>query len=289
MGADMPIYLKIAGLNGDSTNAEFKGWFEVDDFDFGAMRPTAANGTGKGSGPVSFSPLTVDLHSLTGLAPLLADLTANKLLKTVELVDVNTTNEGAAQVVYDIKLTNAVLDKISFAPGAKETETGLSFDFQKVTLTDQGVTGKESTSASAVHFAAVGAAAPDTITPVPATSAEHYFLKVAGLTGNSTDAKFKGWFEVDGFDFGATRSTSATGAGAGAGAGRVTFTPLTVDLSSLTGLAPLLQDLTTDKLLKTVELVGVTGNDQKVYDLTLTNATLDTYSNTPGAKGSRPG
>src|SRR5580704_6551659 len=131
MGADMPIYLKIAGLNGDSTNAEFKGWFEVDDFDFGAMRPTAANGTGKGSGPVSFSPLTVDLHSLTGLAPLLADLTANKLLKTVELVDVNTTNEGAAQVVYDIKLSNAALDKISFAPGAKETETGLSFDFQK--------------------------------------------------------------------------------------------------------------------------------------------------------------
>src|SRR5580704_7333700 len=291
----MPIYLKIAGLNGDSTNAKFKGWFEVDDFDFGATRPTAANGTGKGSAPVSFSPLTVDIHSLTGLAPLLSDLTTDKLLKTVELVDVTTNNKGQAQTVYDIKLTNAVLNKISFAPGAKETETGLSFDFQKVNLTDQGVSSNggpsvETTSASALHFSAGSAAMPDTVTPVPATSQVHYFLKVDGVNGDATNLKFKDWFALDGFDFGATQSTNGA---SGEGVGRVTFSPLTVDLSSLTGLAPLLQDLTTDKLIKSVELVGVDSNlkgeTQTVYDLKLTDAQLLKYDNAPGAKGVETG
>jgi type VI protein secretion system component Hcp len=286
----MPIYLKIAGLNGDSTNAKFKGWFEVDNFDFGATRPTSANGSGKGAGPVSFSPLTVDIHSLTGLAPLLADLTANKVLKTVELVDVSTNSEGAAQVVYDIKLTNAVLDKISFAPGARETETALSFDFQKVSLTDQGVSSKggpsvETTNASALHFSAGGAATPDTVTPVPATSKVHYFLKVDGVNGDVSTLKFKDWFAVDGFDFGALRPTSSA---AGNGIGRVSFSPLTVDLSSLTGLAPLLQDLTSGKIIKSVELVGVDSNpegkEQTVYDLKLSNAQLVKYDNAPGAK-----
>src|SRR5580704_882730 len=290
MGADMPIYLKIAGLNGDSTNAKFKGWFEVDDFDFGATRPTGANGTGKGSTPASFSPLTVDIHSLTGLAPLLKDLTTDKLLQTVELVDVATTNKGEAQTVYDIKLTNAVLSKISFAQGAKQTETGLSFDFQKVNLTDLGVSSKggpsvETTSANALHFSA-GGATTDAVTPVPATSSVHYYLKIDGVNGDSTNVKFKDWFALNGFDFGATAPVGS--AGAGAGAGKTTFSPLTVDLSSLVGLAPLLKDLTTDKLIQSVELVGVDSNfkgeQQTVYDLKLTDVQLVKYDNAPGAK-----
>ena len=278
----MPIFLKIDGVMGDSTDAKHIGWFEVDGFDFGATRPV--NTGGEGTGRVTFSPLSVDISSLSGLAPLLGDLTSNKLLKTVELVEVTQKD----QTVYDLKLTNAVLDTFSNAPGPHGVETGLKFDFKTVSLTDHGVTSDgagaaETTSATASRFTTGGGAAvtSETITPVPGGSTAHYFLKVAGVKGDSIDAKHMGWFEVDGFDFGATRPVS-TG---GQGSGKVAFSPLSVDISSLTGLAPLLGDLTSNKVFNTVELVEVTANDQTVYDLTLTKATLDTFSNSPGPNG----
>ena len=111
------------------------------------------------------------------------------------------------------------------------------------------------------------------------------FLKIDGVMGDSTDAKHIGWFEVDGFDFGATRPVN-TG---GEGTGRVAFSPLSVDISSLAGLAPLLGDLTGNKLLKTVELVEVAQKDQTVYDLKLTDAVLASYSNAPGPHGVETG
>jgi len=54
-----------------------------------------------------------------------------------------------------------------------------------VSLTDHGLPGKGLETATAVGslFAASGAATPATITPVPTTSAMHYFLKVDGING----------------------------------------------------------------------------------------------------------
>jgi type VI secretion system secreted protein Hcp len=280
MGADMPIFLKIDGINGGSTSAKFKNWFEVDGFDFGATSP--ASTSGKSAGLVTFTPLTVDINSLVGLAPLLTDLTENKAINTVELVDVN----GSGQAVYDIKLTKAVLHKFSNMPGANgSVETGLSFDFQRVTLTDhgqgtEGTLGPAETSvADARRFAA---ATSDAVTQVPGASKVHYFLKVDQLKGDSTNAKFKDWFDVAGFDFGAASQASTSGKSAGL----VTFTPLTVDINSLAGLAPLLTDLSENKAIKSVELVEVNGNNQAVYDIKLTNASLHKVSNMPGANGS---
>jgi type VI secretion system secreted protein Hcp len=161
-----------------------------------------------------------------------------------------------------------------------------------VSLTDQGVTtegslGKpETTNVNAFHFTAPPAATPDSAPQVPDGSALRYFLKVAGVTGDSTDKDHKGWFAVDGFDFGATRSGGSAGAASGAGAGKVTFSPLSVDIDSLTGLAPLLNDQNKGADLKSVELVGVTSSDQTVYDLKLTNAVLFMVQNMASLTGS---
>src|SRR5689334_19385092 len=132
----MPIYLKIDGVTGDSTNDKFAGWFEIDSFDFGVTRPV--NSSGQVTGPSSFSPLTVDLHSLQGLAPLLVDLAGSKTIKNVELVE--TTGGEDPQTVYDLKLSNATLIDYTSAPGPNGIETGIKIDYQKVTLTDHGVT-----------------------------------------------------------------------------------------------------------------------------------------------------
>src|SRR6185437_10282464 len=93
---------------------------------------------------------------------------------------------------------------------------------------------------------------------VPQSSSLDYFLKIDGITGDSTDAQHKGAFAVDGFSFGSTDAVSALGSGARAG--RATFSPLTVDVSSLVGLAPLLVDEASGKVIESVDLTGATNN-----------------------------
>lgn len=52
-----------------------------------------------------------------------------------------------------------------------------------------------------------------------------YFLQISGVEGESTDAKHKGWIDVDSWSWGETNSGSAH-AGSGAGAGRVAIQDL---------------------------------------------------------------
>jgi type VI secretion system secreted protein Hcp len=47
-----------------------------------------------------------------------------------------------------------------------------------------------------------------------------YFLQIAGVEGESTDAKHKGWIDVDSWSWGETQSVG-TGSGGGGGAGKV--------------------------------------------------------------------
>jgi type VI protein secretion system component Hcp len=266
-------FLKVEGVNGGSTDARHKGWFEVDGFDFGATRSASAGGKATG---LAFSPLTVEINSLKGLTSLLDAAVNNKSIKTVELVEV----DQAGQAVYDLKLSGASLLNYSNMPDAKGgLETNLSFDFKHVTLTDHGVT-KDATATVSPNAFTDAATISDAVKQVAGSSKVHYFLKVEGLKGDSTDASHKDWFKVDGFDFAAMRSANASGKAAGGA-----FSPLTVDVNSLKGLASLLTDLTTNHVIGTVELVEVNGAGQTVYDLTLTKALLHGYENMPGANG----
>jgi type VI protein secretion system component Hcp len=142
----MHYFLKVDGANGNVTDLKFKDWFQVDGFDFAATRPTSA--TGNGIGQVLFSPLTVDINTVAGQAPLLADLTSNKNIKSVELVGAITDARTGQldQIVYDLKLSNAMLAMDQSAAGFPGVDTSVSFTFQKGVLTDHGAT-TEGTSA----------------------------------------------------------------------------------------------------------------------------------------------
>ncbi len=288
--SSVQYFLKIDGVTGDSTAEAYKGWFSVGGFNFGVINSANGNaGGGAGAGRTTFSPLTVDISSLEGLAPLLLDASTGKTIKSVELVGVTNGGEKQQQQeVYDLKLTTASLASLEMTPGDGSVDTALTFDFQKASLTDHkasldGELGSTETTTLTARSFEPPAPLADKSSPVPDGSATHYYLKIDGVTGNSTAEDYKGWFSVDGFDFGVSNSTSSN-AGGGGGAGRATFSPLTIDISSLEGLAPLFVDAATLKLIKSAELVGVTGGDkqQKVYDLSLTNATLVSYDTTPG-------
>jgi len=96
----LQYFLKIDGVNGDSTDKDHKGWFTIDSFDIGVTTPVSigSSGGGAGAGKSAFAPLTVDIHSLAGLAPLLGEEVKGSHIKSVELVAVEST-KGTEQTV----------------------------------------------------------------------------------------------------------------------------------------------------------------------------------------------
>src|SRR5246127_1178630 len=120
---------------------------------------------------------------------------------------------------------------------------------------------------------------------VPANSPLQYFIKVNGATGDATLKGFEGWFSVDGFDWGVQNSRTIGSATGGAGAGKTTFSPLTVDIHSLSGLATLFSDAAKGENLGTVELAAVDtikGQSLKVYDIKLSDVFLTGFEKRPG-------
>src|SRR5262249_41198330 len=273
-------FLKVTGVDGDVTTGGFAKWYAVDGFDFGVTTPFSLAAGGGPTGKAAFTPLTGDIHSLTGLALLFNDELQNKRIDTVELVGAQQ-NGGKEQTVYDLKLTHAQISGLQNDPGTHGVETQATFNFSKVTLTDhpRNPDGSFATPqtfsfdlaaektaaavASAVTTDAAAALAIDattlvpavqTATPVPDASPLHYFLKVTGVDGDVTTGGFAKWYAVDGFDFGVTTPFSL--AAGGGPTGKAAFTPLTVDIHSLTGLALLFNDELQNKSIDTVELVG---------------------------------
>src|SRR5258705_11967669 len=85
---------------------------------------------------------------------------------------------------------------------------------------------------------------------VPASSPLHYFLKIDGVTGDSTVKGFAGWFSVDGFDLGVTTPSSVS-AGGGGGAGQPTLSPPTPGIPPLPRPGPLFCDAGARPVIKT--------------------------------------
>jgi hypothetical protein len=63
------------------------------------------------------SPLTVDIHSLAGLAPLLGDELTSKSITSVELVGVESVGDGE-ETAYNLKLSNAHVTRFTDASGS---------------------------------------------------------------------------------------------------------------------------------------------------------------------------
>jgi type VI protein secretion system component Hcp len=125
-------------------------------------------------------------------------------------------------------------------------------------------------------------------TPVPASSPLHYFIKIDGVNGDTTVNGTSGWLSVDGFDWELKNSSTVGSATGGAGAGKASFSPLTIDIHSLAGLATLFKDAATGGHIKSAELVGVEtvkGKSLEVYKVDLTQLQVSSLQQDPGSKG----
>jgi type VI secretion system secreted protein Hcp len=137
----LQYFLKIDGVSGDATAKGFEGWFSIDGYDIGVQNTASfSTGGGGGAGKAVFSPLTVDIHSLAGLSTLFGDVASGRHIKFVELVGAASIKDQSVNV-YDVKLSDVLVSSFANDPGANGVETSLSFNYSKISLTDQPVTG----------------------------------------------------------------------------------------------------------------------------------------------------
>src|SRR5262249_48505396 len=296
------FFLEIEGIDGGSEDADHKGWFEINGYDWELTQSgTTHVGGGGGAGVAQFSDLLIDLNlDGLGLAGLLREAATGDHLQTVELQGVKDAGESPF-TFYDLKLTNVLVTDVVDRAGRHDT---LALDFSKVALTtsvqtndgtgvakqtfafDVGGVAAALAAAPAIAEAAAPAVAEAAAPAVAETATvaaaaidqvptgQTFFLKIEGIDGGSQDADHKGWFEINGYDWELTQG-GTTHVGGGGGAGVAQFSDLLIDLNlDGLGLAGLLREAATGDHLQTVELQGVKDAGESpftFYDLKLTN------------------
>src|SRR6516162_1612683 len=98
-----------------------------------------------------------------------------------------------------------------------------------------------------------------------------YYLTIDGVDGGSAAVGHEGAFAISDYSFDVSALVSALSGV------KTTFSPLTVDLTAGSGLTALLSDVASGKVIKSIELQGVTSTGQTVYDLKRTNLVITRY------------
>jgi type VI secretion system secreted protein Hcp len=113
-----------------------------------------------------------------------------------------------------------------------------------------------------------------------------YFLKIDGIEGESSDAKFKGNIEIESFSYG-EHQTGTSSHGGGLGAGKVQMTPVTFAMRTCKASPKLLLACATLEHFKKATFVArKAGKDQQPYlTLNLTDVTVHSYQNHANSQG----
>jgi len=263
-------FLLIDGLDGDSTDANHVGWFDLNSFDLDLSRATSA-ATGAGTGVATFSPLVVNLNLDPALSGALADIAKGSQIKSIRIEGVTGSSETA---VYDLTLADVAVTQLQERNGGNDT---LSFAYQRLGLVTQtqNANGSFSPGSSFGFDVATETTIDPTSLPAPtpgsgpaSTPATKYFLAIDGLDGGSSDAGHVGWFDLNSFEFDLSRAISAA-TGGGFESGVATFSPLVINLNLDPALSGALADIAKGSQIKSIKIEGVTETGQAVYDLTL--------------------
>ncbi len=129
----MPIYLNIPGITGDSTSAQYTGWFTVSSFSWGETLSTGGS-TGGGAGKAVATAFNVTKTAVGEGSPLLFVACATgKHLQTVSIV-VTAHSRDAEVVQESFTLGNALITsyQIGGDSGARPVDN-LSILFEKLT------------------------------------------------------------------------------------------------------------------------------------------------------------
>lgn len=288
-------FLKISGVAGDATSKGHEGWIELPNFSYNASSFVSAGG---GAGKPSFSDLSLMLGDNTSLSTLMLDMAASKIIGALEIEGVATDANGARHTVYDLTLNSVLVSGIQQSGGAGSTPyTSYSFNYGQVGLVTTSIRQDGSTAGEqtfgwdliankAVDPSALSVPTNSSIGSVGSPSI--YYLKIDGVVGTSTTKGHEGWFEVSSWALAGMNSTTVQELSLGGGAGKVNFGDLFVALSGTGSLAPLFDRSAAGAVIRAVEVEGVNGAGQTVYDLTLNNVIVTSAQQSASSGGDGP-
>lgn len=146
------IYLKIAGITGESQDANHKGWITVDSFTWGASQTgNMSIGGGGGTGKVQYRNLSVQTSIDKATSAILRYISTGKHIDKLEL---SICKAGGSQIEYcRITLEDILITDVLFSGATPRDLVGVNYQFQAAKVkqqyweqTSSGIRGAESST-----------------------------------------------------------------------------------------------------------------------------------------------
>lgn len=84
---DYDIYLKLDGINGDSTTRGYEKWIKLNDFSFEVEnKATVSAGSGSGAGKAAAQPISINKNFDSASIPLFLGTTTGKAIEKGQIV-----------------------------------------------------------------------------------------------------------------------------------------------------------------------------------------------------------
>lgn len=260
-------FLTVAGIAGDSSAAGHIGAFDIDSYHFETKTAPGALGVAPGSGKSSFSDLMLELPETAGVTQLLRTELVGKHIASAELKGVHVGVGGVETQFYDLALTDVAVTKLNESSGE---DSKLSLHFRTMTET----VGDSSVRIDTRTYRISGVVGPTAETGGPPTRTLHYFMKVDGISGDTSASDHGGWFDLNSYEFHISRLPS----------GRAIPSDVDISLGETPGVTQLLRTELAGKHIKSIEIVGIDyGNDGpplQIVDLKLSNALIRNFAET---------
>lgn len=289
------IELNVAGIPGDSTDAQHPGAIDIVGFSTAVNSPRDT-ATGQAGGRPQFQSIQF-VSPLSAASPaLLSAMVSGQTLATADLT-VPSALRGIDSYTIHLDNVRVVSDQIGTGPaGAPQEEFSLTYAGILVTYVPQDPAGpgapvQFAENLQANHdattgfappqqslFAALGpqASSPPLQPPVPTPSSDSLFLTVPGVSGPSTDAAHPHSIPLVSWGWGADAPLDPGGSGAPTGGPQFEVLHLLSDVSQAS--PQLMQLATSGQDLATVELdARHAGAASDYYVLRLTDARVGSY------------
>lgn len=139
-------FLKLEGIEGESTRSGFEGQIEVESVDFGAENPTSVGpGSGRGAGKVTLRPITITKLTDSASTALFQACCTGKHFPTAKVTFHRAGGDEAVDyLVWDLQKVYISQYQINGSSGMEERpreQITLSFGKIEITYTPQTETG----------------------------------------------------------------------------------------------------------------------------------------------------
>jgi type VI secretion system Hcp family effector len=289
--ANLDLFLNLDNIPGESTDAHHAGQIDINSFSWGANTTPTVLGGGGGAGKST-------LHEIHVVAPLskaspkiLAEVASGQHIASAHFAATRAGNSAEEFLSLDLDdLTISSYQLIVAGNGKVMEEFTLSYDGATLKYFPQKTDGSldTPTQVSINHASVEDFTPPQRIlldTGLTGPIADHAFLDISSVPGESTDSNHPNQIDVLSYSFGA--NSTRTTFGGGGGVGKSTLQELHI-VSHVSKASPLLlARMSSGQHLQHATLsLAHPGNKPDFYTLDLSDAVITSYNVTTASDGS---